>query len=113
MLFRLLDVNETSKYFKYTFCNEHTIQLIIKSKIPQKFVLYSVYKIRLSLGIEHVPKFYSQNFIEYLGVVLKRTRNSIHVQSGTVHFLFPIAVCNHKPGTDVWILIEKNEDSRM
>tara|TARA_B100001989_G_C24542775_1_gene468664 strand:- start:2341 stop:2658 length:318 start_codon:yes stop_codon:yes gene_type:complete len=102
-----VDIVETSKFFKYTFCNDHTIQLTIKSKIPQSFILYSVYNIKLSLGIEHVPKFHSQNYMEYLGVILKRTRNSIHVQSGNVHFLFPIAAYDAKPGMDVWVLVEQ------
>ena len=55
MLFRLVDINETSKYFKYIFCNEHTIQLTIKSKLPLNFVPYYLYDIKLSPGVEYVP----------------------------------------------------------
>ena len=107
MLFRLVDVNETSKYFRYTFCNEHTVQLTIKSKEPQNVVLYCLYKINMSDAIEYVPNVFKSTVIEYLGVVLKRTRNSIHVQSGSVNFLFPLAAYNARPGTDVWIVFEK------
>ena len=105
MLFRLLEINESSKYFKYIFCNEHTIQLTIKSKLPQNFVPYYLYDINLSLGEEYVPNPRMSDRIEYLGVVFKTTRNSIHVQSGSVHFLFPLAAYKSKPGTDVWIFV--------
>ena len=107
MLFRLLDVSETSKYFKYTFCNEHTVQLTIKSKKPQNIVLYCLYEINMTIAIEYVPNAFKPTVIEYLGVVLKRTRNSISVQSGSVHFLFPLVVYNTRPGTDVWIIFEE------
>ena len=106
MLFLLVDVSETSKYFKYTFCNEHTVQLTIKSKEPQKIVLYCFYEINMSLSIEYVPNVLKPTIIEYLGVVLKRTRNSIYVQSGSVNFLFPLVVYNARPGADVWIVFE-------
>lgn len=107
MLFCLVDVIETSKYFKYIFCNEHTVQLTILSKEPQNIVLYRLYEINIIVAIEYVPNVFKSTIIEYLGVVLKRTRNSIYVQSGSVNFLFPLVAYNARPGTDVWIIFEE------
>lgn len=107
MLFRHVDASETSKHFKYTFCNEHTVQLTIISKEPQNIVLYHLYEINIYTATEYVPNVFKSTVIEYLGVVLKRTKNSIRVQAGSVNFLFPLVVYNVRPGTDVWIIFEE------
>lgn len=107
MLFHLVDTSETSKYFKYIFCNEHTVQLTIMSKEPQNIILHRLYEINIYAATEYVPNVFKPTVIEYLGVVLKRTRNSIRIQSGSVNFLFPLVVYNARPGTDVWIIFEE------
>jgi hypothetical protein len=109
MLLKLEDINETSKYFNYTFCDDQAVKLTIKSIVPENFLKDFSYDVKLSPSIEYVPNSLRLNCMEYLGVVLKRSINSIHVQSGNVLFLFVSDIKSFKPGLDVWVVIQKKK----
>jgi len=109
MLLKLEGINETSKYFKYTFCDGQAVKLTIKSRVPENFLEDFSYDVKLSPSIEYVPNLLRTNCMEYLGVILKRSINSIYVQSGNVLFLFYSDIKSFKPGMDVWVVIEKKK----
>tara|TARA_A100001015_G_scaffold321118_1_gene450218 strand:- start:608 stop:919 length:312 start_codon:yes stop_codon:yes gene_type:complete len=103
-----MDIQETSKEFKYTFSNDETIQLVLKTEIYKLFTPYYLYDIKVTYEYMIV----NPTIFQMLGVVVKKTKNAVHIQCGKTHWRFPIAVCKLKPGIDVWISVvfinEKN-----
>lgn len=98
MRFRLLDINSDSKSVKYSFENDGSIQLHVKTLSKRIiFIQFALYSIKVSLEL------CDANENTQMGVVTRLTRNSTHIQCGVTHWMFPKSVCPLKPGTAVWL----------
>ena len=108
MLFRLLSIDETSRTTVYVFSNDHTVQLTVA--VPSgdgtlcRLVAYREYDISVKGSHDVVFPFHSMDPPQYLGVVVRKTKNAVHIASGNALWKFPCVACRrvHK-GADVWI----------
>ncbi len=114
MQFTVVDIKESSKYVTFIFCNDDTIQLTVKARNASMFQPYGVYEISVTHGMlitSRVP-FHNDvqdvNTTTLLGVVTRKTRNSLHISAGHTQWVFPRRVCYLNPGTDVCITSKKN-----
>lgn len=112
MQFRLVDVLHTSRNVKFVFSNEGTFQLVVKScavdsELFNPFHLYNI-EVSSDASVEEQMLHKKATDIHYskLGVVVRKTRKSTHIMSGTSHWSFPKNVCSLKPGISVWICVD-------
>tara|TARA_E500000178_G_C16525761_1_gene532121 strand:+ start:211 stop:561 length:351 start_codon:yes stop_codon:yes gene_type:complete len=109
MKFRVVDIQYNSKNAIFIFDNDATFKLQVTTKCGNLFEIARLYDIKVShqLSIENTyiglgpPGVFSN-----LGVVLKKTRNSVHIACGDTQWKFPKLVCDLNPGIDVWIKVE-------
>jgi hypothetical protein len=103
MRYRLVDVESDSRSVTYSFSNDGSFQLRVKTRARDAlFTPFSLYSITVVMGTHASPDVCAQ-----LGVVTRSTKNSTHIQSGVTHWAFPHAVCTLKPGTDVWVTVQE------
>ena len=109
MLFRLINIDADSRAVTFIFENDDTFQLRVKAPKGDMFTLYALYYIRVSRNLPLEYMSFSQNYSSQhcsnMGVVTRKTRNSVHIASGSSHWMFPRAICSLNPGVDVWISI--------
>lgn len=115
MRFRLVDIRCSSKIVQFIFSNEGTFQLLVETsnKDAHIFQHYKLYDIHVSHEIpqhelnSHLVRENKKKttIFSQLGVVIKRTRQSVHIRSGKTHWIFPKVVCSLKSGIDVWITV--------
>ena len=103
MLFRLVDVSADSRAVTFIFDNDGTFQLRVRTTNGNMFVPFASYDIRVSrtpsLGyMAPTPRCHSN-----VGVVTRKTRNSVHIASGVTYWMLPLVTCSFNPGMDVWI----------
>ena len=116
MKFRLVDIVCTSKSIKYVFSNDGTFQLTVKGQrqdygLFEPNGLYSI-KIRHEISDEQMRTLHrnwsaNTTVFSRLGVVIRLTRNSTHIASGTTIWTFPRQICSLRPGIDVWITVSE------
>lgn len=109
MKFRVVDIQYNSKNAIFIFDNDETFKLQVTTKYSTLFEIAKLYDIHVShqLAIENRyigPE--PPNIFSCLGVVLKKTRNSVHIACGNTQWKFPRIICNLNPGLDVWIKVE-------
>jgi len=109
MKFALVDIKESSKCVKFIFCNDDTIQLSVTAHDTSLFKPYHIYDIQVSHSMivsSRVP-FHNETQVDgvntLVGVVTRKTRNSISIAAGNTQWLFPRRVCSLNPGMDVCI----------
>ena len=110
MQFRVVDIRPDSRQVTFIFSNDGTFQLQVTTKDYKLFEIAKLYDIEVKqdLMIENTyigtcPK----NIFSNLGVITRKTRNSIHVScGGNTQWKFPRFICNLTPGTDVWIIVK-------
>lgn len=95
----------------YKFSNDHTVQLsvVVPENESDVFRLYGVYDITVERG-STASIGYDTEGRWRLGVVTKRTKNSIHISSGAMMWVFPKCVCSFRPGTDVCLCVTLVEE---
>ena len=121
MRFRLVDVRCTSKIVQFIFNNEGTFQLLVETsnKDAHIFQPYKLYDIHVSHELpqhelnSHLMKENKKktNIFSQHGVVIRRTRQSVHILSGKTHWIFPKVICSLKNGIDVWIAVNTVKES--
>ena len=104
MHFILVDVCEDSKCnITFIFCNDDTFQLRVRARDARLFVS-GKYEISVTRNFLSDQRLLSSQFAySNVGVVVRKTRNSVHIASGMTHWMFPRRVCSFNPGIDVWI----------
>lgn len=113
MIFWLLKITETSRALVFTFSNDNTAQLSViiansdRNRYESLFTERNCYDISIRCNHDASIPFHRMSPPQFLGVVVKRTRNSVHVASGPTLWKFPQSVCHHafKNGSDVWIRV--------
>ena len=116
MLFRVVDIEANSRIVTFIFCNEDTFKLRVKTHKKDMFLPFALYDINITREfiISTLNVTDSHFHFSHLGVVVRKTRKSIHIQCGGTHWMFPIILCNYNPGTDVWInVVYVNEYSNV
>jgi len=86
--------------------------LIVETDDADLFSPYKSYDIQISrnIPIDETIKLYAKttnNISSHVGVVIKKTTNSLHICSGNTQWIFSNNICSFKPGMDVWISVEK------
>ena len=109
MLFRLLDINSDSRLVTFIFNNENTFQLLVKARNMDLFIPFALYDIKITHELPLVNQFGTGFKALYsysnLGVVIRKTRKSVHIASGHTNWAFPRCMCSLNPGIDVWISV--------
>ena len=115
MRFRVVDIKCNSKVVQFIFDNEGTFQLLVETpnKYANLFQAYKMYDINVSHELpmhelnSHLLKkdMKDSNIFSQHGVVVKRTRRSVHIVSGKTHWIFPKIISSLKTGIDVWIAV--------
>ena len=111
MLFWLVDIVETSRALVYVFSNDNTVQMSVRVancdafRLP--FIEHKSYNISLRCNHDTAVPYHVASMPQFLGVVIKTTRNSVHVASGSMLWKFPRSVCHSafQNGSDVWIRV--------
>ena len=106
MLFKLVNIDTDSRLVNFIFRNNDE-ELVVKTRNGDMFVPNVTYDIHIMRKLEIVL-----NQTYSLGVVTRKTRKSVRIQSGTTLWIVPHHMCQFNPGMDVWIyvsqIVEKN-----
>ena len=107
MIFRVVDIISDSKYSKFVFDNDDTFKLIVVARNATLFHPFALYEIVVTHDVPFfIPGSLHENEFMFLGVVTRKSRQSIHIASGTTHWTFPKSICNFMLGLDVCIHVK-------
>lgn len=109
MAFCLQDIKEGSRAnIVFVFSNERGHEARVHTRNVNLFDSHNYV-----FGVTHSATFTDHKILSSpftfakLGVVLKKTSTTSQIASGSDRWVFPVYMCEFRPGTDVWVHICK------
>jgi len=100
MTFVVSDLVSHSRFVTFTLCDSSSTVLCVKTPRGDLFQLNALYDISVTHQFGQCV-----DNVYYHGVVTRESRNSIYISTSSTVWIFPKAMCTHRPGMEVWVRV--------